>query len=174
MPGTTAAPVSWLAVGKRWNLVFLVAAVLVVAGVVVAVAGFGGGGGPASKEDYEASVVNTRDRVDFALGRIAQAQSKEELLERMDEAASLIDDAAGSLADVNPPTEFEDETERLVRQLRQLSTDIQGTADQARVPGFDYILTGAAGLNFDSWDRVNAILAELAEQGIDVQPIGRH
>lgn len=173
MPGT-GTWVSWPTVGKRWNLVLLAAAVIVAAGVVMGVIGCGGGGDSVSTEEYESSVVNTRDRVDFALGRIAQSQSEDELLERMDESAALIDDAAGQLADVTPPDQFEDGNERLVRELRQLSADIQGTADQAREVGFEDLLSGGPGLSFESWDRVNATLAELSEQGIDVQPLGRH
>ena len=42
-------------------------------------------------------MVNARDRADFALGRLSQAQSLDELLSRMDEAAATIDDAAGDL-----------------------------------------------------------------------------
>ena len=79
----------------------------------------------------------------------------------MDEAADTIDDTAGDLDDHGAPDELADQHERLVDQLEQLAADIQGTADQARVPGFEDIITGAAGLNFESWDEINAILAEL-------------
>jgi hypothetical protein len=151
-------------------------AVAVAAAVAIGVAAFtlGGGDDAASSEDYELTVVNTRDRTDFALSRLSRAQSLEELLERMDEAAAAVDSAAGDLEGAGVPDTFEDETERLVEQLRMLATDVQGTADQARVPGFEDILSGAAGLNFESWDRINAILTELRRQGIEVQPLARH
>ena len=126
-----------------------------------------------SQEDYQTAVVNTRDRVDFALGRLPKAQTLEELLDRMDEAAETIDDAAGDLDNLAAPTELTSPHERLVDQLGQLAADVQGTADQARVPGFEDILNGAAGLNFDSWDKINAILMELRRQGIEVEPLAR-
>ncbi len=153
----------------------VLAAVVVAAAVAIGIAGLtlGGDEGTASKEDYELTVVNTRDRTDFALGGLSRAQSLEELLERMDEAAAAVDSAAGDLDGAGVPETFEDETERLVEQLRMLAVDVQGTADQARVPGFEDILQGAAGLNFESWDKINAILAELRRQGIDVQPLAR-
>ena len=91
----------------------------------------------------------------------------------MDEAADTIDDTAGDLDDVGVPSDLEDPHERLVDQLRRLAADIQGTADQARVPGFEDILQGAAGLNFESWEEINAILAELRRQGIEVDPLAR-
>ena len=157
---------------RTWLLIVAVAGA---AAVAIGVAAFtlGGGDDSASSEDYELTVVNTRDRTDFALSRLSKAQSLEELLERMDEAAAAVDSAAGDLDGAGVPGTFEDETERLVEQLRMLAADVQGTADQARVPGFENILNGAAGLNFESWDRINAILAELRKQGIDVQPLAR-
>ena len=84
---------------------------------------------------------------------------------RMDEAADTIDDTAGDLDDAGAPSDLADPHERLVEQLGQLAADIQGTADQARIPGYEDILQGAAGLNFESWDEINAILAELRETG---------
>ena len=72
-----------------------------------------------------------------------------------------------------PRDDLADQHERLVDQLGQLAADIQGTADQARVPGFEDILPGSQGLNFESWDEINAILAELRRQGIEVEPLAR-
>ena len=58
----------------------------------------------------------------------------------------------------------------LASDPRQLSVDIQATADQAREPGFENLLTDPAlnGLSFDSWDDVNKALAGLAGKGIQV------
>lgn len=155
--------------------VLAVAAVAVAAVVAVAIVGLalGGGGESASKADYQSAIVNTRDRVDFSLGRLSKAQSLEELLDRMDEAADTIDDAAGDLDDLSPPEPLEDPHERLVRQLEELATDVQGTADQARVPGFEDILQGAEGLEFPAWDEINSIFTELRRQGVEVPPLER-
>ena len=154
----------------------VVAAVVAAVAIVVVVVGITLGdsdGGTTSQEDYQAAVVSARDRTNFALGRLSRAQSVEELLERMDEAAATVNGAAGELEDEGAPAGLEDETGRLVKQLRTLSQDVKGTADQARVPGFEQILFGAGGLNFESWDRINAILAELREQGVLVPALER-
>ena len=59
--------------------------------------------------------------------------------------------------------------------FRQLSVDIQATADQARTPGFEALLTkpGSQGLSFDSWDQANKALAGLAGKGIQVSILQR-
>ena len=157
---------------RTWLVLAAVAVAAAVAIGAVALT-IGGGEDSASSEDYELTVVNTRDRTDFALGQLSRAQSLKELLERMDEAAAAVDSAAGDLEGAGVPDGFDDETERLVEQLRMLAADVQGTADQARVPGFEEFLLGAAGLDFESWDKINAILAELRKQGIKVQPLAR-
>jgi len=143
--------------------------VFVLLAVLVLVAA-GCGGGQPSAEDYADSVVLNRNRADFVLGRITRAQSPEELLNRMDEAALVIGKAANELDDKGAPDEFQPEADNLVKWLRQLSVDIQATADQARVPGFENLLTDQAlqGISFDSWDSVNKALAGLAGKGIQV------
>ena len=143
--------------------------VFVLLAVLVLIAA-GCGGGQPSAEDYADAVVLNRNRADFALGRITRAQSPEELLNRMDEAALVIGKAANELDDKGAPDEFQPEANNLVKWLRQLSVDIQATADQARVPGFENLLTDQAlqGISFDSWDSVNKALAGLAGKGIQV------
>jgi hypothetical protein len=145
----------------------LVVALLAV--LVLVAAGCGGGGQP-SAEDYADAVVLNRYRADFVLTRITKAQSPEELLNRMDEAAVVIGKAADELDDKGAPDEYQPEADNLVKWLRQLSVDIQATADQSRVPGFESLITDASlqGLSFDSWDKVNKALAGLAGKGIQV------
>jgi hypothetical protein len=133
-----------------------------------------GGNGVATASELEASVVNARDRVDFALEQVTRSESKEEFLERMDEAAGTIADAADELDGVGAPPRYEGDVETLVQSLEQLAFDVQATADQVRQPGFDDLLAGARGLSFESWDLVNRVLAALAENGIDVAPLERH
>jgi hypothetical protein len=154
---------------RRSVLVLL--AVLGLALLVLVAAGCGGG--QPSPEDYADSVVLNRNRADFVLGRITRAKSPQELLTRMDEAAIVIGKAADELDDKGAPNDFQPEANNLVRWLRQLSVDIQATADQARQPGFENLLTDQAlqGLSFDSWDNVNKALAGLAGKGIQVSII---
>jgi uncharacterized membrane-anchored protein len=141
--------------------------------VVVVVSGCGGGGTP-SVQELERSIVSTRDRVDFVLARITQAQSKDELLERMQEAAAAIEAAAGDLDRGGASTDYESDVAELVDSLRQLAFDLEATAEQIGEPGFGDLLTGAKGLSFESWDRVNLALASLQRKGIDVAPLERH
>ncbi len=125
-------------------------------------------------EELERSVVSTRDRIDSSLARITQAQSKDELLERMQEAAAAIGAAAGELERDGAPADYEGDVAELVDSLRQLAVDLEATAEQIGEAGFEDLLTGAEGLSFESWERVNLALARLNRQGIAVAPLGRH
>ena len=91
-------------------------------------------------------------------------------LTRMDEAAIVIGKAADELDDTGAPADYQPEADDLVTSFRQLSVDIQATADQARTPGFEDLLTNPAlnGLSFDSWDQANKALAGLAGKGMQV------
>ena len=70
----------------------ILAIVAAVAGAVIAI-GLAvvllGDDATASRADYQATVVNTCDRVDFACTD-AKSQSIDELIERMDEASAVI------------------------------------------------------------------------------------
>jgi hypothetical protein len=140
--------------------------------LVLAAAGCGGGG-TSSPADYAEAVVLNRDRADFVLTRITRAQSRDELLNRMEEASVVIDKAASDLEDKGAPDEYEPEASNLVKQLRQLSVDIEATAEQAQQPGFESLITDPhlQGLSFDSWTKMNKALAGLAGKGITVTVI---
>jgi hypothetical protein len=146
---------------------------ILVALLVLALAGCGGGSDEVSTADFQDLVVNTRDRVDFALSRTTQAESLDEFLNRMDEASAAVDSAADDLGDVKPPEKFASPTEKLVDALHQLSVDLSATASDIRSGGFGE-LPGVQGLSFESWDTANEALAELARLGIKVTLIERH
>jgi hypothetical protein len=133
-----------------------------------------GGSGEPSVEEFSDSVVLNRNRTDFVLARITRAQSLEELFTRMDEAALTISKAADELEDTGAPSDYQPEADDLVKSLRQLSVDVQATADQARVPGFEGLITETNAISFDSWDQVNKALAGLAGKGIEVMILQRH
>jgi len=143
---------------------FLLALLLALA---VLTTGCGGFGAP-SAEEYSDAVVLNRNRVDFVLGRITRADSIEELLTRMDEAAIVIDKSSEELRKLGAPDEFQPEADDLVESLAQLSVDVQATADQARVPGFEGLITQTNAISFNSWNDVNKALAGLAGKGIPV------
>ena len=144
---------------------------LVALGVLVSACG---GGGEPSVEEYSDAVVLNRNRADFVLGRITRAQSLEELFNRMDEAAVTISKAADELEETGAPSNYQPEADNLVKWLRQLSVDVQATADQARIPGFEGLITQTNAISFDSWDQVNKALAGLAGKGIEVSILQRH
>jgi hypothetical protein len=149
------------------------AIVVALLAAAVLAAGCGGSSAP-TVDEFGRSVVSTRDRVDYALARITRAQSKGDLVERMDEAAGAIDDAARDLEDVGAPERLDTELSALVDALGQLAFDVQATADQIRQPGFTDLLAGTKGLSFESWDAVNRAFAALDAQGIEVAPLARH
>ena len=148
----------------------LLLVLLVAVGLLVSACG----GGEPSVEEYENAVVLNRNRPDFVLGRITRAQSLEELFNRMDEAAITISKAGDELAETGAPSDYQPEADDLVKWLRQLSVDVQATADQARMPGFEGLITQSNALSFESWDQVNKALAGLAGKGIDVTILQRH
>ena len=113
--------------------------------------------------------------VDFALARIPKASDVEDFLERMQEASATIDDAAGDLDDTGAPERFAEPAGRLVKALDQLAVDLDATASDLSQPELlQNLVTGAQGINFESWDKANAALADLRELGIRVEPIQRH
>jgi hypothetical protein len=133
-----------------------------------------GGSGEPSVQDFEDAVVLNRNRTDFVLGRITNAQSLDELFARMDEAAATISKSADELEETGAPSDYQPEADNLVKWLRQLSVDVQATADQARIPGFEGLITQTNAISFDSWDNVNKALAGLAGKGIQVTILQRH
>jgi hypothetical protein len=133
-----------------------------------------GGFGAPSPEEYSDAVVLNRNRVDFVLGRITRADSVDELLARMDEAAIVISKASEELDKLGAPDDFQPEADDLVKSLNQLAVDVQATADQARIPGFEGLLTQTNAISFDSWDDTNKALAGLAGKGIPVSILQRH
>jgi len=86
----------------------------------------------------------------------------------------VIDRAADDLDDAGAVERFELENKQLVAALHELSTDLEGTAEQIRQPGFGDLLDSTRGLSFESWTRVNSLLADLSDEGIVVPPLDRH
>lgn len=160
---------------SRWTQILVVLAavvggILAVGAAVVLL----GDDATASRADYQETVVEGRDRVDFALERITRSQSIEELIERIDEAAAVVGSTASDLDDAGVAEGFEDVNARLVRNLRALSDEMAGTAAQFRDPTFGSALGGINSLSFPKWNAVNATLADLKEQGIQVEQLARH
>lgn len=134
-----------------------------------------GGSSTLTKAEYESKVVQARDRVDFALAQITVGKGTlEELLDRMEEAAIRIDNAADDLDGGGVAEGFEDETGKLVNAFHELAGGLEGTASDARQPELGNIVTGTRALSFPGWVKANRILTKLSEQGINVKTIGSH
>src|SRR5262245_3573955 len=161
--------------GSRTTQILVVVAA--VAGAVIAI-GLAivllGDDATASRSDYQATIVNTRDRVDFAYARIAKSQSIDELIERMDEASAVIGKTASDLDEAGVAEGFEDMNARLVTKLQAFSNVLHGTAEQFQDPTFGASLGGINSLSFPEWDEVNKILAEMKAKGIQVDQLERH
>jgi hypothetical protein len=153
----------------------LLLSLLAAAALAVSACG-GGGDSTATVAEYTASVTDTRDRVDFALARITQGTKgdTEEFLDRMEEAAAVIDDAASDLEDADVAEGYADETERLTTALHQLAVDLRATAHDLGQPELGGIIPSTQGLNFESWDQANLALAALQADGLKIELIGRH
>ena len=155
-------------------------ALVVVAAVAALVAAaallfLGGGESSASKADYTATVVNAVDRVDFALVRITKSTSEDELIERIDEASAVVGAVAADLDDAGVAEGFESTHEELVDVARAFSDELAGTAEQFRDPTVGpTLLQNINSLGFESWDKMNGVLADLQEQGLDVEQLPRH
>ena len=160
--GTRSGTVALVAVA-------VIAAVAVAAGIVLL-----GGDGSTSRESYQDAVVNARDRVDFAYGRIARSQSPEDLIARMDDASVVIADTASDLDDTGVPDELQETNDRLVKALRAFSDVLAGTSAQLSDPTLAGAVPGITSLSFPEWDAVNRVLAKLDEEGIQVEQLARH
>jgi hypothetical protein len=151
----------------RWIVAVVVLVTLLSVGATAC-----GGDDSSDLQDYEASVVETRNNVDDALANISEAQSRNEFLNRMEQAAVLISRAADDLDDVEAAEGFEDETTELTAALRTLSTDLEQTAAQFRQT--PELFNQSQGLAFEGWTKTNEILRGLAKEDIAVEPIANH
>jgi hypothetical protein len=130
-----------------------------------------GGDDSSELEDYEAIVVDTRNRVEVAFAGISEAQSREDFSKRMEEASVAINRAVDDLREAEIAEGFEDETATLRKALRQLAADLEGTAQQLRLTPE---LFNARGISFEGWTKANQVFASLSKQGIQVRPLERH
>jgi hypothetical protein len=129
------------------------------------------GGDDSELEDYEATVVDTRNRVETAFASIAEAQSREDFSTRMEQASVAIDRAADDLREAEVAEGFEDETATLSKALSDLATDLEATGQQLRITPE---LFNSIGISFEGWTKANQVLASLAKQGIQVRLLERH
>ena len=132
----------------------------------------GCGGGDPSKEEFTADVVGARNDADAGLAQIVNATSPEDLIERMRIAAVEVRGAATDVREAEAPDDLEDNRNQLADDLQALSDEIVATVET-----FEAIPEQAAAtraLNFEQWNSVQASLAALRSEGVQVPPLGRH
>jgi hypothetical protein len=152
----------------RGRTILSLATLLAVAVTLLA----GCGGSSASKEDFQADMVEARNRVDEGLEQVTNATSVEDLLARLRIAAAEVRSAAQDVDEAEAPDGLDDEKRRFETTLRTFSDEIVSTVTTLET------LEGAAaetrGIDFDGWNQVQKNLQELRKQGIQVPPLERH
>lgn len=160
---------------KKPVLVLLGVAAAAAVAVVVVVTALGGGEKTATKPEYQATIVNARDRVDFAYADITKADSVENLIERLDKASAAIGAVADDVDGAAVAPGFENLNADLATKLNQFSNSLAATADQFADPssaGFG--LDSMTSLGFTEWDDVNKILTSMQKKGLEVELLARH
>jgi hypothetical protein len=162
---------------SKWKGVLAAGALGVLAVVAVVIVGMalgGGSNGTTTRAAYQKTVVNARDRVDFALELITRSRSPKELIARLEEASDTVGGAADEVARAKVAAGFSDENDSLVTALRGLSDDLSGTAATLREPSLAGAVPGINSLSYPEWTKINEILSDLDAQGVHVQPLARH
>lgn len=130
-----------------------------------------GCGSDISREDYEAEVRKVRNRVDFALERIATAQTFNEVVRRVDQAGVETSKAAERLEEVGAPSDLDGEAEKLVSALEAFGDELRTTSEALGNSVGTNLGQQLSGLNFQTWNRVQTAFRGLQDQGIEVQPL---
>lgn len=159
---------------RRRLALLLVTAVSGAALAAALVAGCGGSSEVATKAETQQAVSTARNRVDFAFQRMARSEDLEDLAKRMAEASENVGDAADELADLRAPEPFAEDVLKLVAALEQLSADLGATAANLTRPELLENIANAQGINFPSWDRADAAIRSLNENGLEVEQLERY
>lgn len=129
-------------------------------------------GGEASEEEFQADMVDARNRVDDALEQVTNATSVQDLLARLRIAAAEVRSAATDVSEADAPDELQDEERALATTLRAFSDEIAATV--ATLEELEGAAAETRGLDFDGWIATQKRLEELRKAGIDVPNLQRH
>lgn len=145
------------------------------AGILAAAAVLAAGcGGDEDNGAFEQEVVSARDTADSSFAYIKRPESTEDLVRRLRTSGDRLQRVSGSVAEAETPDDLSDEQERLAQALREMSKEMDAAANSIEfVQNGDATGAGAPveTLIFDTWDVVQAVLTDLRDQGIDVQPL---
>lgn len=143
--------------------------VSIASALLAVLAGCGGG---TSKQEFRQDVVAARNDADAGLKQVVQATSPEDLLARLKIAAVEVRGAASDVRKSEAPGGLEDERDRLADDMLALSDEIIGTVET--LESFPEQANATRALNFEQWNAVQASLAALRREGVDVPALGRH
>jgi hypothetical protein len=129
-------------------------------------------GGEASEEEFQADMVDARNRVDDALEQVTNATSVQDLLARLRIAAAEVRSASTDVSEADAPDELQDEERALATTLRAFSDEIAATV--ATLEELEGAAAETRGLDFDGWVATQKRLEELRKAGIDVPNLQRH
>jgi hypothetical protein len=152
----------------RGRTILSLAAVLAL--VVTLLAGCGGSG--ASKEDFQADMVEARNRVDEGLEQVTNATSVEDLLARLRIAAAEVRSAAQDVKESEAPDGLDDDKRRFQTTLLSFSDEIVSTVTTLET--LEDAAAETRGLDFDGWNQVQKDLRAFRKQGIQVPLLERH
>ena len=125
-----------------------------------------------SDEEFQTQAREARDRIDVALADMTRATTLDDLLERMRYASDETRAAADELAEGGFPGDVEEEAQELVDALSALADEVSATADALDQGEFEG--SSIQGLEFENWERSQAALDALRNEGIDVRPFERY
>ncbi len=142
----------------------------------------GGDGGSASgdrltKAEYEQEIAAIGKTFSEGLGGVSNAQSPEEISDRLSQAKDQLDAIADKLDDVSPPEEIEEAHDKLVSGVRSLSEDLdeigpklEDAAQQAQDDKNPAALLALFGelASLDSIKQLQAVNEEFKAKGYDL------
>jgi hypothetical protein len=143
--------------------------------LVVLAALAAGCSGDESKDSFEQEVVAARDTADSALANIRQPKSTDDLILRLRAGRDELANASGAIAVADAPEDLTEERRRFANALSDMSKEMDAAANSIElVQGEPGAESEVRSIIFDTWDTVQAALMALQDEGIDVQPLGRH
>jgi hypothetical protein len=126
-----------------------------------------------SRADYEAQVVQTRDRVSDSLSLATQATTPQQVFTRLSLTARLARQSADELDELGSPEGLDEEAGQLVAALNFFADELDATVEALRDVR-EQLVKRLEGLNFQGFTRVQRALRALRRKGIDVPLLTRY
>lgn len=144
---------------------------------IVTVAGCGGGGGgggePLSKADYEQEMQTLQGTLSSTADELSSAFSDPSDIDAMSQglrdAADLLDEASGGLADISPPEDVADQHQSMVDNSASAADAIREFADTIEKAPLAELQKSLAGFqNIEEFAKLEAAVNEIKAKGYDI------